>query len=357
MLVITRFLHIESEPQLQKTSVFPILESIVANIEDSATSTHSLLLKCLEVAELLDVSSSEKSWITQELTGYEHQSETSKMELPSFKQAPHYRWLELSGRYDIIQPSKTFNTVGQFAVCFPCDYLENATSSISLKTTLVIKPENMWEKLTRGTIVATAQAELPVSRIKPIVQSIRGFVYKFAVTNLISLQFSKSVSGIIDNTRNLVASRLRFVSESLLRFINETLDSHKRTTEGLHWRVALENIRTILRRFTGLILKDAMLIDTRPKEGETSKKVELIIKWCMNQLKGGSRTELDSLKKESILLLDLINKPIHGEIDEVSKNEVERILLRSLIWMAGIIDILDQSGYTWVPEEISSGSE
>lgn len=114
--------------------------------------------------------------------------------------------------------------------------------------------------------------------------------------------------------------------------------------EELRWRVVLENNRTILRRFTGLILNDYMMTDVKPKEGDASKKAQLILTWCKRQLGGQKGTELESLRKEISILLDLINKLIHSEITDTSRGEAERILLKSLIWMAGMFEILDEAG-------------
>ena len=342
---------------MRKEAAIPILNAIIEDVDDEKVSTHSLLLKSLEAAELLDVSSTDKGWITQELTGYENQNEASTIELPPLNRVPHYRWVELPTKLDVVGRLKTVYMASRFAVCFPCEFLEDTTSSMSLHTSLVFKPSNLWERFWNGTIVVSAHAELPANRIKSIVKSIRGFVYRFAVSTLIANQFGESVSGIIDNTQKLVSSRLRIISEPLLELMNETLDSLHGKTEELHWRVVLENNRTILRRFTGLLLNDDMMTDVKPKEGDASKKAQLILTWCKEQLRGQKGTELESLRKEISILLDLINKSIHSEITGTSRGEAERILLKSFIWMAGMIEILDEVGYDWVPEFASPDIE
>jgi len=73
--------------------------------------------------------------------------------------------------------------------------------------------------------------------------------------------------------------------------------------------------------------------------------------------RGQKGTELESLRKEISILLDLINKPIHSEITDTSRGEAERILLKALIWMAGMIEILDEVGYDWLPEFASPDTE
>lgn len=222
---------------------------------------------------------------------------------------------------------------------------------------LSIRPENLWERVSRGTVVVSAYAELPLNKIESIVKSIRGFVYDFVVSTIITSEFNESVSEILDNTRNFISSKLKRISEPFLEFINETLDSSRGTTEELHWRVLLENSRTILRRFTGLLLREDMTTNELPRERYTSKKSKLILDWCELQLKGKKGTELDALRKEIRILLDLINKPIHGEVTDTSRREVERILLKSLIWMAGVIDILDDAGYDWISAQTSVDSD
>ena len=342
---------------LSKEAGILILKSVMNDIDDKGVSTHSLLLKIMEAAEILDVSQVDKDWVKQELTGYEDQNEVTTKTLPQYKQLPHYRWVQLPAKLDIIQRNKTINAVAPFGVYFPCDFLEKTGSSIDLQTSLSIRPENLWERVSRGTVVVSAYAELPLNRIESIVKSIRGFVYDFVVSTIITSEFNESVSEILDNTRNFISSKLKRISEPLLEFINETLDSSRGTTEELYWRVLLENIRTILRRFTGLLLREHMTTNELPRERYTSKKSNLILDWCELQLKGKKGTELDALRKEIKILLNLINKPIHGEVTDTSRREVERILLKSLIWMAGVIDILDDAGYDWISAQTSVDSD
>ena len=324
-----------------------ILKSITNDINDESISTHSLLLRALEAVRILDLPQSSRSWIIQELTGYEDQNEVSTKTLPIFKQLPHYRWVELPARVDIVGKKEGIQAVVPFGVCFPCDFLENTKSSVKLQSAIALSPRGLWEKVTMGTRVLNAYAELPQERIESIIKSIRGFVFDFAVATIATRELDESVSKILENTRRYMSSRLGQLSETLLELMNNTLDLSSGSTEELHWRVILENNRTILRRFTGLLVKEYMTTGELPKEGDTSRKTMLILDWCKQQLNGKRETELEALRKEIRILLDQINKPIHGEISDTTRREVERVLLKSLIWMAGVIDILDEVGYEW----------
>ncbi|MHA1963658.1 MAG: AbiTii domain-containing protein [Candidatus Thorarchaeota archaeon] len=336
---------------MNKRRGITLLRTVIEDINDDEISTHSLLLRCLEAQQLIDPSSHQKSWILQEVTGYEDQNEVNTNTLPQYKRLPHYRWIEIPSKIQRVGKNELYEIVSPFGVSFPCEMLEQANDDIELHFAAVIKPETTWEKITRGTQVLSATGVLPLHRIKSIVKSIRGFVYNYAVSTLATSEFNESFSEIIDNTRKFISTKLEILSKSLLKLINETLDSSSKATEKLRWRVLLENNRTILRRFTGLILTESMLTDSPPKEGDTSKKSGLILDWCRIQLEGKKQTETESLRKEIRIILDLVNKPIHGEISDTSRREVERIILRSLIWIAGIIDVLDSAGYNWISKE------
>ena len=191
---------------MNKRTVITLLRTVIEDINDDEVSTHNLLLRCLEAQQLIDPSSRQKSWILQEVTGYEEQNEINTNTLPRYKRLPYYRWIEIPSKIQPLGKKKLYEFVANFGVSFPCDILEQANDDIELHFAAAIEPKTTWEKITRTTQLLSATGVLPLHRIKSIVKSIRGFVYDYAVSTLARSEFNESFSEIIDNTRKFIST-------------------------------------------------------------------------------------------------------------------------------------------------------
>jgi len=342
-----------------------LLEETLAGLGNPDVPTMTLLYKCQEISRLLELGE-EATWIDSELIGYppfDLGSSSSEKDITF----PRYRVLNLPATATTPVESLIPNRVdfqkipmtAPFYVSFACGILETARSPVTLSFDMLFKtPSDERDYRFSGPkqIPARFNAQLSVDAMRGIVFSIRGRVGTFAAAHYSALSFENSASNIMDATRNLLADRLQKLHPPTLDLINETLDKQQKSTDPLEWRDVLENTRTILRRITGVLIKKPILPDgaSVPEEGETNKKTTLILDWVRTRLGKEYDKEikyvdsfLSTLAIQQDALIGLINKPIHKEVTYVTRGDVDRIVLATLLWIADLTAILDKAGYDW----------
>lgn len=330
----------------------------------------ALLYQCQEVARLLELEWDELFWIDMELEGYPPQDLNSLVEQDEAfgkYRVPYYRILKLPAKATTpIDSAYPFQVQYQdhpmtvpFHITSPCGELENADKPISISFDMVLDAPKETRSLAmrrEKKIPARFSTTLSVDKMRGIAYAIRGRVNRFASSHHIALSFETSLSSMVDATRNLLADKLQKIHPPTLDFIEETLKKQECSTDAIQWRDVLENTRTILRRLTGILLKEGMIPEgkTRPPEGETKNKTRMILNWVRLKLGEDEDRELDHLtatldviQTQKSTLIGLINKLGHGEVDRVSKGEVDRVLLTTITWTANLIHILDKAGYNW----------
>lgn len=345
-----------------------ILESVLADRGNPSVTTVDLLYRCQDVARLLDLDQTESVWIDLELIGYPLQHMGSSKESLSHGQlVPPYRMPMLPATGSILMSSTipfnvqdfNYRTAAPFCITHPCSFLESSKSLATLSfSTIVAKPKerfalrNMPEKA-----VVMYSAKLSVDRMRGIAQAIRARVSSFATAHYTALHFETPLQSIFDATRNLLADRLNRLHPPTLDLITETVSKQEGSADPVEWHDVLDKVRTILRSFTTKLLRDSMIPQgkSRPADAYTNKKASMILEWAKPRIdasvKGESKYILktyDVLKAQKTMLIKMINK--HGHADffpEVTKGEVDRILLMTVVWMSDLIAILDRAGYDW----------
>ncbi|MHA2374448.1 MAG: hypothetical protein ACXAEB_15685, partial [Candidatus Thorarchaeota archaeon] len=246
-----------------------------------------------------------------------------------------------------------------FYITSPCGELEAARMPMTISFDMLFdRPQGRWGSSSRDSqkIPARFVAKLEIDKMKGIVYAIRGRVNRFASSHRTALNFENSLSQMVDSTRNLIADRLQRTHQPLLDFVDETVRKQESSSDPIQWRDILENTRSILRRFTGVILKESMIPEgrSRPAEGETNNKTRMILDWVRNQVGENNdrelnhiSTTLNAIQAKQTALIGIINKFQHGEVDDVSKGEVDRLLQNTILWIADILHILDKAGYDW----------
>ena len=326
---------------------------------------------------MLSLDEEKSLWIQLELRGYpskqiggiDFDDEESRKFL-----MPNYRWIELPARGPkpayMYKPmdSSLYNQIKQaniriqlpFLVHHPCGLLEAAKKPIPLSITFLVDDQYGFKKIAR-----TLVANLPVSMMRGIIGAIEARIGQFVSFHLIALEFGESIGGIIDETRDLIANRLELIGSELLKELDDTIVKQSASTSAIEWRGVLESCRTILRRFTGLLLHDFMIPEgvAKPRESNVMKKLKLMLDWAQSSMKTSTGTETEHITKDLTRLhshvsslLDIINKPIHGEIDEITKGDVDLIIMHLIVWMADLISLLDRANYPWQKPDSSSKS-
>jgi hypothetical protein len=345
-----------------------ILESVLDDRGNQGVTTMDLLYRCQDVARLLDLDQTESEWIDLELMGYPLQHiGSSKESLPHGQRVPQYRMPMLPATGSTPMPSvipfhvQYFNapTAFPFCIAHPCGFLESSKSPVELSySTTIPKPKDRYDLgNTPDNISVTFSAKLSVDRMRGIAQAIRARVSSFATAHYTALHFETPLQSIFDATRNLLADRLNRLHPPTLDLITETVSKQEGCSDPVEWHDVLGKVRTILRSFTTKLLRDSMIPQgkTRPADAYTNKKASMILEWAKPRMdasvKGESKYILKTfevLKAQKTMLIKMINK--HGHADffpEVTKGEVDRILLMTVVWMSDLIAILDRAGYDW----------
>jgi len=360
----------------RKEKALEILESILNDIEDSNVTTTALLYRCQKASKLLDLDESETLWINLELVGYPKIPIEEEMKLNKKFRVPAYRHVILpakSPRPPFADPRYPHTMLQlqlsaaplptPFLITYPCMELETANQPKKLVFSKVVENESDSSSYFREKqdMVVSLEAILPVEKMRGMSYSIRAKVHDFATWHFVALQFGNAFASIFDETQNLIAIKLGNLNPVLIELLKETVSKQERGKDPLEWKQVLDNVRTIIRRFTGEVLRSTMLSDSEAMPGESAVKTKLdkILKWIKqrSQEKFGRKYEverkairktLDFLDSHTTTLLKLVNKPIHEpDIKYATKGMVDRVVIALVVWMGNMIELLDMVDYSW----------
>lgn len=355
----------------KKTRVRKLLKSILDDRGKPQVTTVDLLYRCQEISKLLDLEKEQSRWIDSELLGYPLQRELSEIrELKDYERVPSYRWVKTTAKSSVPNPLYLQTGVPSFSqtssyffyVETPCGTLEHSESSMVLtdSRTLERKPARYSYDRKTESVPVSISGVLSVDMMRGIVHSIRARVNDFATSHFIALEFDSSLHKIFDSTRNLLADKLGKLHPATLALLEETISAQESSKEPVEWINVIENIRSTIRSFTSQVIKDEMLEEgkSKPKKGYTTVKTRIIIDWIKKNIDESTGAEseyllktLDTMVKQQKSLENLINKFGHtDEYVQVSRGEVDRILIMSVIWISDIISLLDRAGYNWTPK-------
>jgi hypothetical protein len=321
-----------------------LLDAVLNDIENESVPTSALLMRCQRIANLLDLAPKEHLWIDLELQGYPPQSPARQV--PQLKyQVPMYRSLRLPSRATWLEESISKSAPSRYYITEPIAVLESCTVSMDQCFASQVEDNVLY-----------FEAELSPERARGIAQAVRSLVNDFAAKQRNTLAFESSIESLFDGLRLSLADRLSQLDQSLLSLLEETITKEERAISPVDLRDVLDNLRTIIRRFTSLTLTDKMVPagETRPLDDETRKKTRMVCTWIRAQLSGTFDTEskrievvLDSIEKQQAALIDAINKMGHGEMVDVRKHEVDHILLFSVLWLEDFVQGLSRAGFKW----------
>ncbi len=318
----------------------------------------------LRAAELLDPESDEHVWIALELQGYPQGGLLKEEDtVPPKYRTPLYRWADLlaSGPEpritysppdsDLLERIHRANDVRSitFLVSEPIEVLEEANTPVFRSDSIV--QDDGFNK----TIV-TWVATMPVYRMQSIVKAVRSRVHAFALTKLVSIEFGEATKHLLEGSRVYVAEKMEILSPDLLRELLETLEKQESGRTDINSRIVVQNCLTFVQRITDILLRDSMIpeSESRPSTGQTRNKLSLILAWAKKNSTKKLDEERELVKRTfnhfffySKSLQKTIDKQRHKDPILVSKDEVDRILVYLLTWLADLLRILDHANYEW----------
>ena len=327
-----------------------VLKSILKDIPRiNEVTTTELLYRCQELSWKLDLDDRTKLWIKHELEGYPPQCYGDKR-VHERMRIPIYRLISLPARSWTSKEGSRENELSHnFSIVFPCHSLETAKESITLSESIVYDPG-------KPPFILTYKGEISAHSLTGISSAIRGRIHHFAIQLTHAIQIGTALGGIFDNTLARIADSIGVLAPPTFNILNEVVQDVKRSKNLEELRVVLETLRTAIRRVTSVLVTKDMLGEDEdpPAENQVATKTTKILDWVVRELEGSSKDEVKHLKEAGSryhaqvkMILEQINKPIHLEIQSVTKAQVERILVSVITWIGNIVDILDKAGYVW----------
>lgn len=337
-----------------------IENALEAVYDDKVTTTHVLLM-CQEIAQLLDIEK-EKGWIECELAGYPPPPPDGNWE--GRVRLTISRYVQLIGtapKPSVVFPQPTVQQTADliahgspapllFHVEESCDFLETAKVEIQLSKWVDINFEAY-------TVPVTYYSKLSVDRMRSIARSTRARAHHFLSTQEISIRFGPLMKHILDESMNLVNTRIAEMEPRLLEELTDILQKQQEGTTELDWRGTADACRNSLQRFTEILLIDEMIPsdEERPKEDRTRDKVSLIVKWTKSMIPSNHgekevdlvQTAFDYFFYYFRSITAIIEKVKHKPMSEVTKDEVDRVVVYLFLWMADLIRLLERAGYDW----------
>jgi hypothetical protein len=354
----------------RKERVRGLLKSILDDRGNPQVTTVELLYRCQEISKLLDLDEEQSSWIASELFGYPSQRALSRIrELKDYEYVPSYRWVKTNANFSTTNPlwlqtglpTLELPTNYLFLVEIQCGTLEHSKNPVIItdSQSIDVEPERYSYGSETKSIPIAISGILSVDSMRGIVHSIRARVNDFATSHFIALEFDSSLHKMFDSTRNLLADKLGKLHPATLTLLEETIQSQESSKDPVEWINVIENIRSIIRSFTDQVIRSEMLSEekSKPAKGETTQKTRIIIDWIKRNINESKGTEsdylyqtLDTMIAQKKVLENLINKYGHtDDYKQVSRGEVDRTLIMTVIWISDMISLLDKAKYEWSP--------
>lgn len=349
-----------------KQEAFELIETALSDTYKDTVTTSVLLLKCQRISMLLD-SKQENEWIWKELEGYDMDEDV-----------PQYRCVGLTSKivYSRIideKPEEQVLTYSQlrganihhvFQIRAPVHYLEKSNRELMSQDRLVI-PFSKDTPIRRllGLFKITKPVEvrfdagIPVDSMRGIASSVRNRIHEFLLLQQTTLGLKPHLQSIFDDTMNLIASKLSTLDPNLLEDLRGLIEKLQSKSD-LDWRSIVDSCRTIIQRFTDSVYLEEMVPvgEEKPAYDQTRNKCRQIAVWALSQFNAklddspeGSRIEripsyLDDYYE---IIIRSVEKVKHKDIRTLRKDEVDRIVIYTILWMADLIQLLSRANYSW----------
>ena len=193
--------------------------------------------------------------------------------------------------------------------------------------------------------------------MRGIASSVRIRIHEFLVSQKIALALKPQLLDIFDDTMTLIASKLTDLDPDLLEELEKIVEKLQSKSE-LDWRSIVDSCRTIIQRFTDVVYLEEMVPDDeeKPAHDRTRNKCRQIAVWALSQFDKklskspeGSRIEqipsyLDNYYE---MIIRSVEKVKHKDMRTLHKDEVDRVVIYRILWMADLIQLLTRADYSW----------
>ncbi len=347
-----------------------LIEETLKEIYTEGASVSRLLLRCSNISKLIGSKDAEE-WINFELNGYPNPSIIGQKSTNHF--IPKYRCYDLNdwkpiglGPLDMIEKHSSLDTIEQrsifwralfrfipyevpFYVTFPIGYIEDLKENPSLFR-IIQNPEQQDDQIRVTSVIDR-------NRLRSILHIVRARINDYLITQQIALKFHPILQHIFDETKDLVSNRLARIDPRLFDEITKMVLRQQETNNELEWRATADACRNTLQRFTEILLIQDMLPDeqVRPREDDTVGKVALVIAWIKSRIGiGHGDEEIHGIKAGHDYLIEYFKslkarteKTKHKPMGIITKDEVDRIVIYLILFIADLIRLLDRADYPW----------
>ena len=163
----------------------------------------------------------------------------------------------------------------------------------------------------------------------------------------------EGIHRVVESTKNLVYGKLELLDPHL-RELLEGLTEAPEKDSPVRWRTSGLTCRTIVQGFTESIVEQIMSNDQKPDDWKTIIKVEIILDWAKEKLAGHGTVEIQLLSNMLPYYQDyfkaleeLVQKTGHKLMSKTTREEVNRCVMYTFLWLADMIQLLDRSGFVW----------
>lgn len=314
-----------------------LAEEIKHDILSESCSLTNILRKSLILAQLQG-NGNDFKWVSYELNGYKA------------KEKPNYRRCTVHCR-----ESKPFS--------FSIEWIHRTYPRAHLLSRPIPIIEEYVDKgftvpHPKGILLSSGEyCKIRPIEIKQTLNAVTNRVLSFANNVLLELKYGGILSGIFDETRNFVDSKLVEISPNALKKLTETYEYLAAGSSELDWAQIAFACREILKDFTDAIFKEEYLQAEEKKPGRNQTKNKLryalrAIKVESDTTKEMLGTQIDYLLKYFDNLSGYIQKNVHPENFEVTKEDANRCVIYTYLFIGDLLKLLhlgivEKKSVTW----------
>ncbi|MGY5875481.1 MAG: hypothetical protein RTU30_07030 [Candidatus Thorarchaeota archaeon] len=305
-------------------------------------------------------------------SGYPHPEFNEKHR----EEIPDYRWLLLWTNIIPRSPpgimrlfeiyTRSYSPRTSFPVTTPCRSLERAKQRINLTAIMMFSPEQAEELSKSHRLLKDVKIHLEASieseEIESVLAGVRSKTHQFLISQRNALLLESTLYRLVQDTMNLIGSRLSLIDPDMMSGISGMVQTLQQTSSPVEWNNVSNTCRVLLQRFTDAVYLEEMTPEgkSHPTHEKTKNKCRYIAAWALSRI-GTKRDKMPEVRRiEEIpefldnyyeYLIRGIEKVKHKDTFLLERDEVERIVIYVVLWMADLIRLLDRAKYNWSKRE------
>lgn len=167
----------------------------------------------------------------------------------------------------------------------------------------------------------------------------------------------EGIHKIIESKKDTTYNRLELLGRNLDQILADLIETSDQLS-AVNWRISGQICRTLVQGFTESIIEKLLPGQKQHPDWKTNEKLKQIFEEIEQQLKGHKDRELILISNSLPYYISyfealelLIQKTGHKSMSKMTRDEADRCIVYTFLWISDIINLLDYIGFNWLGDE------